>query len=161
MAKPVTDLEKIIHRNTKYDGQEEAEALMEWVERDDAINITDFCWRRKMPHAYLYDLAKKDPKLSDCLQLAYCKLSERRERMACSGDLPGYVYSKSQGQFDRGLRMYEKMMAKYNQDLKVAAQAPPPPRDEIIAAQNENLLLQHRIKQLEEQLKAQKELDSE
>jgi hypothetical protein len=51
----------------------------------------------------------------------------------------------------------------YRQSLFLAPppQAPPPPRDEIIAAQNENLLLQHRIKQLEEQLKAQQELDSE
>jgi len=161
MAKPVTDLHKLLGRPPKYDCQEEAAALLEWVERDDAINVTDFCWRRKMPHLQLYHLAKEDENFSKCLQLAYCKLSERRERMACAGDLPGYVYSKSQGQFDRGLRMYEKMMAKYNQDLKVAAQAPPPPRDEIIAAQNENLLLQHRIKQLEEQLKAQQNLDTE
>jgi hypothetical protein len=144
MAKPVTDLEKIIGRNTKYDGQEEAEALMAWVEKPESVALTDFLWQRKMPHKYLYELAAKDSKLSDCLQLAYCKLSQRREQLALNGDLPGFIYSKSQGQYDKGLRMYEKNMAKYNQDIRAAASAPPAvPNDKLLELENKLMEMQH------------------
>lgn len=147
-------------RYPKIDLVDLAEKLESWCQLDDSYSLMGFCADHDISQTFLYDIAAKDPNFVECLQVATAKLGTRRERKAAESKVPMPFYGRAAGQYDKGLRMYEKMMAKFDHDIKAAAQAPAPPRDEILAAQNENMLLRHEIHSLKEQIKLQNEIDN-
>jgi len=70
----------------KIDPQKEAEALMAFIEKEDSINLKDFCFEQKHLPAELSRLAKEDSNFAQVLQLAKLKLASRREKLAGKKD---------------------------------------------------------------------------
>lgn len=148
-------------RYAKIDLVDLAEKLMKWCELHNSISLMGFCSDHHISQKFLYESAKKDEEFGECLQVAKAKLGSKREQKAAKGEMPVLMYSRCASMYDKALDKHDRDTVAFEAKIKSSAQAPPaPPRDEILAAQNENMLLRHEIHSLKEQIKLQNEIDN-
>lgn len=90
-----------------YDGDLIAKELLEWVEKEDSINLCAFCADKKYLPLLLWRLEKDNQAFSDAYMLAKMRLAERRERYTNDNSLNYGSFQRYQSVYDPFLRKDE------------------------------------------------------
>ena len=146
-----------------YDYVKEAQDLLDWSLRDDALRLYGFVDDKPYNWDNLREFAEKSTEFSQALVKAKARIAKRREEKVNAGLLKECIYNKTVHFID--LEYDDSDERKKNLDLarqlkKIEAEAKlkneekdkTPPMDELISMQNQNMILQSQIAKLQEQL---------
>lgn len=105
-------------RPRKYDRDEYTIKLIEWVQKEDSINLNGFCADNFIPPSILNDWATHDTKFSVAYELVKAKLAKRREQALKAGELHVKAYDLNARVYDKHLYTQWKDEKEYELRIK-------------------------------------------
>ncbi len=132
-------------RPREYDRVLIAQQMMEWVAKDDSINLCGFCADYWIPYSRMWAWAQEDKEFRDILEMIRLKIAQRREQWVSEKRLHQTAYGLNARVYDRPMHQYYREDSKYQSDLKKEEGATIAPET---ANQFENMMNQ--IKKLQE-----------
>jgi len=110
-------------RPAKWDVEEEARLLLEWVKKPDSVRLLDFANERGFWSGQYADWEKENENFSYALKKAKDVLASRREKLANEGVLNYGIYNRNQLIYDHSLKMSEREEKAYEASLRTKVEA--------------------------------------
>ena len=98
--------------------EKEADALLEWCQRDDAIMLTKFCAEREIIADDISHWEANNNKFARALKLAKLNIAARREEMVNKEQMNYGVYQRYQAMYDPLIHKHERAEKAYEAELK-------------------------------------------
>ena len=106
-------------RFREYDRDQIALDLLEWVQKEDSLNLCAFSCDNMIPPNKITLWAREDAFFKDVFLLAKCFLNIRREKSALNGEMYLKAYDMNIPHFDHFLDRHNKDELDYEYDLKI------------------------------------------
>jgi hypothetical protein len=138
--KPISDKKKLSFKDKraidpnakKYTGRPKeadpaiaAQEMMDWVQKDDALNICGFCADYNYSDDMIYDWAKTSPIFSEAWKRVRFKLADKREKKVSEGKLHQLAYAKNHGVYDRFTHRHDEKNKDRESDRRKAETSTP------------------------------------
>ncbi len=143
-------------RPPKYDLLIEAQELLEWSLKDDSTAIYQFTNLKEYCADELNDFADRCSVFALALKKAKERVGQRREQKCSTGEMNYGVWNRSAPIYHKQLHKFEESIkdADMQRKIKIADHENEknkltPPREEILASEDENIKLRQRVKFLE------------
>lgn len=105
-------------RPKEYDLDSLAQALSEWSQKDDSLNLLEFCNEQDLLAEYLSRWAKENVDFEQALKKAKQQIATRREKLVNKNAFNYGIYQRGQAMYDIFLHEHERAEKQFDADLK-------------------------------------------
>lgn len=105
-------------RPREYDRELIAQQMIEWVKRDNSINMCGFCSEYWVPYSRMWSWADEDEQFRDVMEMVKLKIAQRREEWVSAKLLHQTAYGMNARVYDKPMHKYYREDAKYQSELK-------------------------------------------
>lgn len=108
----------------KYDREEYAQKLLEWVEKPSSLNIIGFCAANRIPGEYIARWSKESDVFRQAVDIARAVIADRQDLMVQTGRMDLKTTARMAGYYNSVLNSYERGELEFEYGLKKGLEEP-------------------------------------